>query len=72
MQREFLEPGGFGSSLGNNLTLLRRTIELTARMLDAARRREMTIHHTREGHRPDLSDLPNPKCDRWQLSPAHR
>ena len=57
MQRDFLEPGGFGESLGNDVSLLRRTIEPTKRLLDAARAGGMTVIHTREGHRPDLTDL---------------
>ena len=58
MQRDFLEPGGFGESLGNDVSLLRRTIEPTKRLLDMARARGLTVIHTREGHRADLSDLP--------------
>jgi biuret amidohydrolase len=57
MQRDFLEPGGFGESLGNDVGLLRRTIAPTARLLDAARAAGLLVIHTREGHRPDLSDL---------------
>jgi len=56
-QRDFVEPGGFGESLGNDVSLLRSTIEPTRRVLDAARRHGWTVVHTREGHRPDLSDL---------------
>jgi biuret amidohydrolase len=58
MQRDFLEPGGFGESLGNDVSLLRKTIEPTKRLLAAARAAEMTVIHTREGHRADLADLP--------------
>jgi nicotinamidase-related amidase len=61
MQRDFLEPGGFGESLGNDVSLLRRTIEPTKRLLDAARSVGMTVIHTREGHRADLTDLPHAK-----------
>src|SRR5277367_591406 len=57
MQRDFLEPGGFGESLGNDVSLLRQTIEPTKRLLDAARAIGMTVIHTREGHRADLADL---------------
>src|SRR5271170_2240955 len=61
MQRDFLEPGGFGESLGNDVSLLRRTIEPTKRLLDAARAKGLTVIHTREGHRADLTDLPPAK-----------
>ena len=57
MQRDFLEPGGFGDALGNDVSLLRATIAPTAGVLRAARATGMVIVHTREGHRPDLSDL---------------
>ena len=63
-QRDFVEPGGFGESLGNDVSLLRSTIEPTRRVLDAARRHDWTVVHTREGHRPDLSDLFPAKRDR--------
>jgi nicotinamidase-related amidase len=65
-QRDFVEPGGFGASLGNDVSLLRSTIEPTRRVLDAARRHRWMVVHTREGHRPDLSDLFPAKRDRGQ------
>jgi nicotinamidase-related amidase len=57
MQRDFLEPGGFGAMLGNDLAQLRRTIEPNRRLLAAWRRAGLLVIHTREGHRPDLADL---------------
>jgi nicotinamidase-related amidase len=67
MQRDFLEPGGFGAVLGNDVSLLRRTIAPTRRLLDAARMSGLTVIHTREGHRADLADLPPAKKARGRL-----
>jgi biuret amidohydrolase len=64
MQRDFLEPGGFGESLGNNVSLLAGAIGPCRSMLAAARRAGLLIIHTREGHRPDLSDAPRAKLER--------
>jgi biuret amidohydrolase len=58
MQRDFLEPGGFGEMLGNDVSQLRRTIEPNRRLLNAWRQSGLQVIHTREGHRPDLTDLP--------------
>jgi nicotinamidase-related amidase len=64
MQRDFLEPGGFGETLGNDVSLLAAAIKPCAALLEMARARHMLIVHTREGHRPDLSDAPRAKVER--------
>jgi biuret amidohydrolase len=61
MQRDFLEPGGFGEMLGNDVSRLRSTIEPNRRLLAAWRGEGLQVIHTREGHRPDLTDLPPAK-----------
>ncbi|HPR71216.1 MAG TPA: isochorismatase family cysteine hydrolase [Flexilinea sp.] len=68
MQRDFLEPGGFGEMLGNNVSLLRGAIEPCKRVLDTAREIGLFVIHTREGHRPDLADLPKTKKERGHLT----
>jgi nicotinamidase-related amidase len=68
MQRDFLEPGGFGASLGNDVSLLRSCIEPCQRLLTAARAADMMVIHTREGHLPDLSDAPPAKIERGKPS----
>lgn len=64
MQRDFVEPGGFGASLGNDVTRLHTAIAPIAALLAAWRARGWPVLHTRECHRPDLSDLPPAKRDR--------
>ena len=64
MQRDFVEPGGFGEALGNDVSILRTCIEPCRRVLAAARNLGLMVIHTREGHRPDLSDCPPSKIVR--------
>jgi nicotinamidase-related amidase len=68
MQRDFLEPGGFGETLGNNVSLLKAAVPPLQSVLAAARSAAMLIIHTREGHRPDLSDAPKHKVERGEPS----
>jgi nicotinamidase-related amidase len=64
MQRDFLEAGGFGAALGNDVQRLRGIIEPCRRLLDAARAAHLLVIHTREGHRRDMSDAPPAKVGR--------
>jgi nicotinamidase-related amidase len=64
MQRDFVLPGGFGEKLGNDTSLLLAAVEPTKRVLDTARNKKMLVVHTREGHRPDLTDCPPAKLTR--------
>ena len=57
-QRDFVDPGGFGEALGNDVSLLRRAVPPAARVLKAAREARPLVVQTREGHRPDLADCP--------------
>lgn len=68
MQRDFVEPGGFGEALGNDVTPLGRIVPTVRRLLDGFRRRGLPIVHTREAHRPDLSDCPPAKRNRGAAS----
>jgi nicotinamidase-related amidase len=64
MQRDFLLPGGFGESLGNDVSLLGTAIAPCQALLEVARKHALLVIHTREGHRPDLSDAPPAKIER--------
>ncbi|MDD2723523.1 MAG: cysteine hydrolase [Methylovulum sp.] len=68
MQRDFLEPGGFGESLGNDVSLLAAAIAPCKALLAAARAQNMLIIHTREGHLPDMSDAHKAKVERGDPS----
>jgi nicotinamidase-related amidase len=68
MQRDFLLPGGFGETLGNDVSLLQQVVPPLAEVLAAARSAGMLVIHTREGHLPDLSDCPPAKLRRGKPS----
>jgi nicotinamidase-related amidase len=64
MQRDFILPGGFGETLGNNVALLAAIVPTAKKLLDGCRAAGMTIIHTKECHRPDLADCPPAKLTR--------
>ena len=61
MQRDFIEPGGFGATLGNDVGRLEAIVPTVARLLALFRGKGWPVIHTREGHKPDLSDCPPAK-----------
>jgi biuret amidohydrolase len=64
MQRDFLDAGGYAASAGMNVRALRKPIPFIASLLAAARKNNVLVVHTREGHRPDLSDCSPAKMAR--------
>ena len=64
MQRDFIEDGGFGEALGNDVRPLRGIVGVVKDLLDAFRARKLPVIHTIEGHQPDLSDCPPAKLKR--------
>lgn len=64
MQRDFIEPGGFGETLGNDVSHLQRAVEPTKALLELFRKNGWPVIHTREDHLPDLSDCPPAKRER--------
>jgi nicotinamidase-related amidase len=68
MQRDFIEPGGFGATLGNDVDLLKKIVPTVGRLIDVFRRARLPIVHTRECHKPDLSDCPPAKQARGKPS----
>src|SRR6201990_2469909 len=64
MQRDFMEPGGFGETLGNDVSQLARAVKTISNFLAKARAMGMLVVHSREGHLPDLSDAPPAKIER--------
>jgi biuret amidohydrolase len=66
MQRDFLEPGGFGEALGNDVQRLQSIVPTVRQLLDFFRTHNLSVIHTLECHQPDLSDCPSSKRDRGQ------
>ena len=72
MQRDFLEPGGFGAMLGNDVTTLQRIVPACRRLLTLAREHGLHVIHTQEAHDPQLADCPPSKKARGGLKLRHR
>ncbi|KAL8647246.1 MAG: hypothetical protein Q9226_006512 [Calogaya cf. arnoldii] len=71
MQRDFLLPNGFGECEGSSLEAVQASIPPVKKLLDACRQARLAIFHTREGHKPDLSDCPSNKIIRQNASPEN-
>ena len=72
MQRDFLLPTGFGDIQGGNLEAVQASIAPTKKLLQICRAAGLTIFHTREGHKPDMSDCPSSKLIRQASAPENR
>lgn len=70
MQRDFLDTGGYAATAGMDVAALRKPIPFISALLDFARSHNMLVVHTREGHRPDLSDCPPAKLARSRKAGA--
>ncbi|MDB5531335.1 MAG: Cysteine hydrolase [Devosia sp.] len=68
MQRDFIEPGGFGDSLGNDVARLEAIVPTVAGLIEVFRQQGWPVIHTREAHKPDLSDCPPSKIARGNPS----
>ena len=68
MQRDFIEQGGFGASLGNDVTRLQAIVPTVKRLIEGFRAADLPVIHTRECHLPDLSDCPDFKRNRGEPS----
>lgn len=71
MQRDFLLDKGFGDIQGGNLEAVQASIAPTQKLLEACRGAGLAIFHTREGHKPDLSDCPSSKLTRQAAAPGN-
>lgn len=68
MQRDFTEPGGFGASLGNDVSRITKIVPDVKRLIAGFRHAGLPVIHTMECHKPDLSDLPPAKRSRGNPS----